>query len=125
MYPQDGRSAADIKLALPIANILFLIKAPANLHSDVLDQHFFYEFNGGKYAAVVHTTSATGYAETAKPIFTASDTPRAKAQGLRVQNWKLESFKKQNSLNSWFVLRIYVSGYNTPEFIDFTKSILP
>ena len=124
-YPTDGRAAADVKLALPIANILFLIPAPASLDPESVEQHFPYEFNGRKFAAVVHTTSATSYGESAKAIFTAQDTPRAKAQGPRVHTWKLESLKKQNSMNSWFVLRTSTSGYNTPEFISFTKEILP
>jgi hypothetical protein len=125
MWPADGRSASDLRLALPVANILFLIPAPSTLDQDSIDQHFFYEFNGRRYAAAVHTTSSTGYKETAKPIFTAQDTPRVKAEGPRVQTWKMESLKVQNSMNSWFVLRVSAQGFNSPEFIDFTKSILP
>lgn len=124
-YPNDYRENKDIKMALPIAHILFLIPAPSTLDKDSVEQHFFYSYNDRNYAAAVHTTSATGYAETAKPIFTAQDTPKVRALGMRVQAWKMESFKKQNSMNSWFVLRVAASGYNTQEFIDFTKSILP
>jgi hypothetical protein len=115
----------DEKVALPIAQILFLIPAPGNLDKDALEQHFFYEFNGHNYAAAVFTTSATGYAETAKPIFTALDTPKVKELGPRALTWKAESFKKVNAKNSWFVLRVASGGFNSPEFIDFTKSILP
>lgn len=115
----------DEKVALPIAQILFLIPAPANLDKEALEQHFFYDFQERKYAAAVFTTSATGYAETAKPIFTALDTPRCKDLGPRALTWRAESFKKVNAKNSWFVLRVATSGFNSPEFIDFTKSILP
>ena len=115
----------DDKMALPIAHILFLFAAPPTMEKDLIDQHFFYEFEGRPYAAAAFTTSATGYNETAKPIFTALDTPKVRQLGLRSIKWKARTHKVQNAKNSWFVLKVNTDGYNSPGFIEYTKSILP
>jgi len=115
----------DDRMALPVANILFFIPAPSTMDKDVVEQNFFYEFGGQNYAAAVFTTSPTGYNETAKPIFTACDTPKVREVGLRAVRWKGEVKKVQNSINSWFILKISTDGYSSPEFVNYTRMILP
>jgi hypothetical protein len=115
----------DDKMALPVANILFLVAAPTTMDKDSVEQNFFYEFGGKHYAAALFTTSPTGYNETAKPIFTALDTPKVREVGLRAVKWKIEPRKVQNAINSWYVLKINTDGYSSPEFVEYTRTILP
>lgn len=120
-----GQLRGDEKLALPIAHILWFIPASENLDSNIVEQNFFYEYEGTRYTAAAFTTSATGFNTTAKTIFTFLDTPKAKEYGLRVGNWKLIAEKQQNAKNSWFNLKLVSNGFNSPEFIKFTKEVLP
>jgi hypothetical protein len=113
------------KMALPIAHILFFIPEPPGLDRDVIEAEFMYEFNGKRYAAGVFTTSSTGYNETAKPIFTALDTPKVRELSLRAIKWMATVIKRQNAKNSWFLLKLTAGGYNDPKFIEFTKATLP
>jgi hypothetical protein len=115
----------DDKMALPVANILFFLSAPATMDKDSIDQNFFYEFGDKHYAAALFTTSPTGYNETAKPVFTALDTPKVREVGLRAIKWKAEVKKVQNAINSWYVLKISTDGYSSPEFVEYTRTILP
>jgi hypothetical protein len=112
------------KLALPIAHILWFIPAPEGLDADTIEQHFNYDFEGRRYAAAIFTTSPTGYNVTAKPIFTAMDTPKVKELGIRCVNWRLVAEKQQNAINSWYNLKNSARGYNSPEFIKYTKEVL-
>lgn len=112
------------KMALPIAHILWFIPAPEDLDKDVTEQNFNYDFEGRRFSAALFTTSATGYNTTAKPIFTAMDTTKVKELGIRCVSWKLTAEKQQNAINSWFNLKIVARGYNSPEFIKYTKEVL-
>lgn len=115
----------DGKCALPIAQILYFIPAPDGLDKDVIEQNFFYEFGGIKYAAALFTTSPTGYAETAKPIFTALDTPKGKEIGPRGIRWMSTVIKRNNAVNSWYLLKMTAAGFNHPDLINYTKTVLP
>lgn len=115
----------DEKCALPVAQILYFIPASQELDKDVIDQNFFYEHEGQKYAAALFTTSATGYRETAKPIFTALDTPKVKELGIRGLRWSATVIKQTNAKNSWFLLKMTAMGFNALELIAYTKSVLP
>lgn len=123
-WPQGPLTGSE-KLALPIAHILLFIPAGEDLDANVVEQNFFYDYEGKRYAAAAFTTSPTGYNVTAKTLFTFLDTMKAKEFGLRVGNWKLLAEKQQNAKNSWFNLKLISNGFNTPEFIKYTKDILP
>lgn len=117
----------DEKCALPIAQILFFIPAPTGVDKDVVEQNFFYEFGGVHYTAALFTTSPTGYGETAKPIFSALDTPKVKEFGgtPRIIRWNSSVIKRTNAKNSWFLLKMVATGLNNPELVNYTKSVLP
>lgn len=116
----------DEKIALPIAHILWFIPAPEGLDQEEIDQNFFYDFKGVRYSAALFTTSPTGYNATAKPIFTALDSPKVREKGgLRSIIWKLTSDRQQNAKNSWFNLKIVASGFNQPDLMNYTKEVLP
>jgi hypothetical protein len=116
----------DKKVALPVAFMMFFFPAPSGLDKDVVEQNFVYEFNGLHYAAALYMTSPTGYRETASPVFSAMDTPRVKEFGSpRIVRWKATVIKRQNAVNSWFLLKMVTSGYNQPELVAYTKEILP
>jgi hypothetical protein len=116
----------DEKCALPVAQILFFIPAPTGIDKDVVEQNFFYEFDGIRYTAALFTTSPTGYNETAKPIFSALDTPKVKEFGSpRIIRWTSSVRKQANAKNSWFLLKMVATGLNTTELVAYTKSILP
>jgi hypothetical protein len=121
----SGQLAGDEKLALPIAHLLLFLPAPEGMDPNVVEQNFFYDFKGTHYTAAIFTTSPTGYKVTAQPLFTFLDTPKAKEQGLRVGNWKLVSEKQQNAKNSWYNLKPSSNGFNSPDFIKYTKEVLP
>jgi hypothetical protein len=114
----------DDKIVLPIAHLLLMFAAPEGLDEDVINQNFFYDFEGKHYGAAIHTTSPSGY-EAAKTIFTSLDTPKVRECGLRVTNWIMSSQKITKMQNSWYVLKLTAKGFNNPEFIEFTKSIFP
>jgi hypothetical protein len=113
------------KCALPIAQVIFFIPTPHSLDPEVVEQEFPYEFGGTKYTAAGFITSPTGYAETAKPIFTALDTPKVKELGLRSVRWIARVDKRMNPKNSWYVLKLTAAGFNSPELMAYTKTILP
>jgi hypothetical protein len=116
----------DEKCALPIAQILFFIPAPAGLDKEVIEQNFFYEFEGIHYTAALFFTSPTGYNVTAKPIFSSLDTPKVKEFGSpRIIRWTSKVDKQINAKNSWFNLKMIATGLNSPELVAYTKSILP
>lgn len=115
----------DEKCAQPIAQIIFFIPAPASLDPEIIEQEFPFEHNGTKFAAAGFITSPTGYAETAKPIFTALDTPKVKELGLRSVRWNGRVDKRMNPKNSWYVFKLVSSGFNSPELIAYTKNVLP
>jgi hypothetical protein len=120
-----GQLTGNEKLALPIAHILWFIPASEDLDANVVEQNFFYNYKDIRYAAAAFTTSATGFNATARTLFTFLDTPKAKEAGLRVGNWKLTAEKQQNAKNSWFNLKLVSNGFNSPDFIKYTKEILP
>jgi hypothetical protein len=113
------------KCALPIAQIVFFIPAPGTLDPEIIEQEFPYEFNGTKFTAAGFITSPTGYAETAKPIFTALDTAKVKELGLRSVRWSARVDKRMNPKNSWYILKMTAAGFNAPELIAYTKTVLP
>jgi hypothetical protein len=113
------------KIALPIAQIVFFIPAPQSLDPEIVEQEFPYEFSGLKYTAAGFITSPTGYAETAKPIFTALDTPKVKELGLRSVRWSARVDKRMNPKNSWYVLKLTAVGFNAPELMAYSKTVLP
>jgi hypothetical protein len=116
----------DEKCALPIAQILYFIPAPPGLDKEIVEQNFFYEFNNVHYAAALFTTSSTGYGETAKPIFSALDSPKVKEFGSpRIIRWTSTVIPKRNAKNSWFLLKMVATGLNSPELVAYTKSVLP
>lgn len=116
----------DQKVALPVAFMMFFFPAPSGLDKDIVEQNFVYDFNGIHYAAALYMTSPTGYRETASPVFSAMDTPRVKEFGSpRIVRWKATVFKRQNAVNSWFLLKMVTNGYNSPELVSYSKQILP
>jgi hypothetical protein len=120
-----GQLTGHEKLALPVADILWFIPASEDLDANIVEQNFFYSYKDVRYAAAAFRTSVTGFNTTARTIFTFLDTPKAKEAGLRVGNWKLMAEKQQNAKNSWFNLKLISNGFNSPEFVKYTKEVLP
>jgi hypothetical protein len=110
-----------------IAHMLLLVPEVEGLDEDVMDSFFYHSFNGKRYCQTLFTAAGTQFTESGKSILTAASKPDCTPPNgsIRVAKWNAWTIEKKGRGNKWWVLKVDRVGNNSPEFIEFTKTIAP
>ena len=101
---------------VPVLHVNLVFKAPAGL-----DYALPLEYNGDAYGLAVWTLRGVAYTRAGKNILTAAKF--SLRDGLFNGKWELTSKREKFGRNSVFVPVLRNVGRNTPDFVDFLRTI--
>lgn len=106
------------KFWIPVADIIFLVKKPANASPDA-DALFYEEIGGEQYLLAAYTARKSAYTAVAKPIF------RAKLQSGTVKglNYELSVKLRTYEGNTWFAPNLRPAGKPSEALATYLSSV--